>query len=262
MFWIKGFLIFCLCSLPCQSLELNRVILSTDENDLYIQFWPIVAEAWKAMGIRPTLALISEHDCVDSTIGDVIRFDPIPGFSTAMQAQVFRLFLPVLFPEEGCIISDIDMIPISKEYFVNNAKLCPGNAFLIYRDEAIPKEYNEYPMCYIAAKGKIFGSIFRVADKIDFVDRLRECRTIHDAFNTDQVVLFRWVNRWQLDGGEVVKLGHTVTQRLDRADWRDWRPEEIECAIDAHCPRPYSQYRNSIDFIFQEVLKRSELQKE
>lgn len=256
MFWIKAGIIFFLCQIPCQSLELNRVILSTDENPLYIQFWPVVAEAWKAMGVRPTLALISEHDCVDPTIGDVIRFDPIPGFSTGMQAQVYRLFLPALFPEEGCVISDIDMVPISKEYFVDNAKLCPDSSFLIYRDAAIPAEYQEYPMCYIAAKGKIFGSIFRVADKIDFVDRLRECRTIHDAFNTDQVVLFQWVNRWQMEGGQVVKLGHTVTQRLDRAWWNNWQPEEIENAIDAHCPRPYSQYQNSIDLIVQEVLKK------
>jgi hypothetical protein len=256
MFWINAVLILLLYPVSFQSLELNRVILSTDENPLYIEFWPVVAKAWNAMGIRPTLALISEHDCVDPTIGDVIRFDPIPGFSTAMQAQVYRLFLPALFPEEGCIISDIDMIPISKEYFVNNARLCPNNTFLIYRDEAIPKEYKEYPMCYLAAKGKIFGSIFRVTNPVDFVDRLRECRAIHDAFNTDQVVLYRWINQWELEGGEVMKLGHTVTHRLDRSDWRNWQPGEIECAIDAHCPRPYLQYKDSIDYIVQQTLEK------
>ena len=237
---------------PCQSLELKRVILSTDENPLYIEFWPVVAEAWSAMGIRPTLALISERDCVDTTLGDVIRFDPVPGTSTVMQAQVYRLFLPVLFPEEGCIISDIDMVPISKEYFVDNAEPCPDSAFLVYRDVAIPEEYREYPMCYVAAKGKVFGSIFRVAGQDDFAGRLKECKAIHDGFNTDQVIMYDWVNRWP---GNVVRLGHLVTDRLDRADW-NWKPEEIEGKIDAHCPRPYSQYKSSIDLIAQEVIKR------
>jgi len=260
--WIrfKIIILFLFSSIPSQSLELKRVILATDENPFYIEFWPIVAKTWSAMGFRPTLALISDHDCVDSTIGDVVRFDPIPGFSTAMQAQVYRLFLPALFPEDGCIISDIDMIPISKDYFVENAHPCSESAFLIYRDSAIPSEYQEYPMCYIAAKGKLFGSIFRINSETDFIDRLRECRVFHDGFNTDQVILYCWANQWRLGGGELVKLGHIVTHRLDRAEWKSWQSEEIDSAIDAHCPRPYSQYKSSIDFIVQEVLRKYPLQ--
>jgi hypothetical protein len=253
---IRLFVLFVVCCGPVHCLKLKRVIVSTDDNPLYVEFWPAVAKAWTAMGLRPTLVLISYSDCVDTRLGDVVRFDPIPGVPTAMQAQVYRLFLPALFPDEGCIISDMDMVPISKEYFVENAKSCLNHSFLIYRDAALPKQ-RQYPMCYVAAKGKLFGSIFRIANRQDFADRLEECRSLFDQWETDQLVLFRWVNEWQARGGSVVKLGHKVKHRLDRADWKyHWSSKELHSAIDAHCPRPYSLYKDSIDSIVDEVVKK------
>jgi hypothetical protein len=60
-------------------LQLDRVILSTNENPNYIQFWPTAAKAWQEIvGVRPTLALIASEDVqVDRRYGDVIRFEPI-----------------------------------------------------------------------------------------------------------------------------------------------------------------------------------------
>lgn len=237
-------------------MELKRAIVSTDENRLYLEFWPSVAKAWSAMGIRPTLVLIAREECVDTTIGDVIRFDPIEGISTAMQAQVYRLFLPALFPEEGCLISDMDMIPISKDYFVESAEPCPDDAFVVYRNGEFAGD--QYPMCYVAAKGKIFSSIFRIASASDFADRLRECRAQFNCWETDQLILFKWANVWQANGGNMVKLDHKVTHRLDRAHWQPyWTPKQIASSIDAHCPRPYSLYRESIDGIVQAVVKNN-----
>ena len=144
-----------------QSLELTRVILATNKNIEYSQFWPVVAPIWEAMGIRPTLALIAEDDFeVDTTIGDVIRFKPRKDIPEAMQAQCIRLLLPTLFPNDVCIISDIDMLPVSRSYFVEGAAHCPSGSFLIYRDKAIP---NNYPMCYVAGEGAVFSSIFGVS---------------------------------------------------------------------------------------------------
>src|SRR5579872_2110798 len=108
-------MLFCvILSSSLGSLELKRVILSTDKNPFYSEFWPIVAPIWAKMGFIPTLALIAEDDAsIDTSLGDVIRFQPLPDVPLSLQAQAIRLILPVLFPEDGCILSDIDMIPIS-----------------------------------------------------------------------------------------------------------------------------------------------------
>ncbi|HLB40602.1 MAG TPA: hypothetical protein VJJ83_02325, partial [Candidatus Babeliales bacterium] len=85
---------------PSASFKLDRVILSTDNKPEYIQFWPIVARAWQELvGLRPTLVLVADESVqVDTSLGDVIRFQPVPEVPTGLQAQVLRLFLPVLFP--------------------------------------------------------------------------------------------------------------------------------------------------------------------
>jgi hypothetical protein len=127
---MKKLILLLLVFNPLHALELKRVILATDENPMYIDFWPIVAPLWKAMGFAPTLALIAHSECkVDTSLGDVIRFEPIAGIPTSLQAQVMRLFLPIFFPNEGCILSDIDMLPISASYFFEGAAHCPDDAF-------------------------------------------------------------------------------------------------------------------------------------
>ena len=34
-------------------MKIDTVILSSDGNQDYIEFWPIVSEAWKLMGLEP-----------------------------------------------------------------------------------------------------------------------------------------------------------------------------------------------------------------
>ncbi len=72
-----------------------------------MDFWPLVAKAWKKIvGIKPTLVFIAPADVeIDETVGEVIRFEPIPGIPTAQQAQVLRLLIPTLFEDEGIIFA-------------------------------------------------------------------------------------------------------------------------------------------------------------
>lgn len=240
--------------------EIKRVILSANDNPLYTSFWPIVAPVWEAMGFRPTLAFISddENAYIDTTIGDVIRFKVAPGVAANMQAQVYRLFLPVLFPDDVCLIADIDLFPISRSYFVDWAESCPDDAFLIYRDKAVAPP--EYPMCYVAAKGKVFGSVFNLTDASQFGDCMRGWKQVFDSWETDQLVLYRAVNEWESKGGHVVRLGHPTHSRLDRESWNpNYSTSEILRCVDCHCPRPYENYKTSIDYVISIVM--SNLQK-
>lgn len=240
--------VFLFCSKLC-GIEIKRVIMATNNNPMYIEFWPVVAPLWQEMGFRPTLALIADESCkVDTTIGDVIRFSPIPGVSEALQAQCVRLLLPALYPDEGCIISDIDMLPISRSYFVEGANQCPEDTFLVYRDKAYDPTDQKYPMCYFTAKGSIFGSIFGVSNYDQISPLIKEWSNLGLGWSTDELVLYKTVNKWKSDGGKVILLGHSVGPRLDRSCWdSQMKSFNIKDYIDCHCPRPYSTYRDSID---------------
>jgi len=257
---MKKIVVFlCLFFLPLQALELKRVILSTNNNPDYIEFWPIVTPLWEARGLRPTLALIATEDVqIDTSLGDVIRFDPIPGIPESLQAQVIRLLLPILFPDEGCIISDIDMLPISYTYFKEGATHCPDTDFLVYRNRAAGYENGgRYPMCYLAAKGRVFGSIFGISKRDQIPGVIRQLADEQYGWNTDEIVVYAYAKKWEEKGGKIFTLNHRAKGRLDRGKWKgNFEKVEVLKYIDCHAPRPYSAYQTSIDQLLAVMHKQ------
>ena len=235
-------------------LKLDRVILGCDLHREYIDFWPLVAKAWKQIvGITPTLALIApEGVYVDESVGQVIRFDPIPGIPTHMQAQVIRLLLPTLFPEDGCIISDIDMVPCVRDYFVNTIATIPDNCFVVYRDQAYPAHEQHYPMCYNAAKGKVFAELFNVHSKEEIYSKIVEWYNKNAGWYTDERMLYDSLELWSGKKNRCIKLGHGRLPRLDRGYWH-FNPTLIKQGyyLDAHCPKPYHLHVTEIDQLAQ-----------
>lgn len=256
---------YLLCTQFVHSVVLQRVILSTNGNPYYSQFWPIVAPLWQALGIKPTLIFVANKDCqIDETLGDVIRFEPLTDLPESLQAQSLRLLLPVLFPDDICILSDIDMIPVSFTYFTDGAALCTDeNAFMVYRDRAYV-DNPRWPMCYVAAKGKIFSQIFGASCIEEFPAILREWRSFDYGWNTDELVMYQYAKRWEERGGTVWYKGDETFGRIDRIDWNNLPEDElaIEGWIDCHMPRPYSDYASSIDKVVQAICKNWEKKKQ
>lgn len=247
----KYFFLLIMGFLPLRALKIDRVILATDNNPAYIEFWPVVAKAWKErIGVQPTLALIASNDVqVDESLGDIMRFEPLPGIPTSLQAQTIRLLLPAYFPDEVCILSDIDMIPLSKEYFVDSIAQLPDDAFVVYRQVAdIPK----FPMCYVAAKGSIFKEVFQIKDVAAITDIITYWHSLNIGWNTDEMVLYHYLLQWPQYGEKCIKLGHGVEKRIDRYCWaHDDQLLAQGYYIDAHCPRPYSAHKKEIDAILK-----------
>ncbi|HJZ24116.1 MAG TPA: hypothetical protein VJ201_06695 [Candidatus Babeliales bacterium] len=234
---------------------INRAIMASDTNPTYIDFWPLVSQAWvKLIGIRPTLALISEKKIpVDTTYGDVIYFYPIPGVSTALQSQTIRLLLPALFPDEISIISDIDMLPINKEYFINSVREIPQDKFVVYRDRGYkPPHNNRFPMCYNAGKGILFKEIFGVNSIDDIPKIIKKWNTTGYGWITDEMMLYQHLLSWKKYATHCVKLGHEVGPRIDRISWV-YSPEKLveKYYIDSHLLRPLNNYRKEISQISQ-----------
>ena len=233
-------------------MVIDRVILSSDNNENYLPFWPLVAKAWKEIvGVRPTLALIASNDVqVDESYGDVIRFEPIEGVPTSLQAQVIRLFLPALFEDEVSIIADIDMFPMSREYFLGSVKNISDNCFVTFKDQADDyyKSKCMYPMCYNVAKGKVFKEIFNIRSKEDISDTIKKWSDLNLGWNTDEIMLARTINNWKDKDKHFVKLGHGVNKRIDRINWKYKDSRVKKCKYhDAALLRPYKTYKKEID---------------
>lgn len=242
-----------------KSLIPQRVILATNEKNLYIQFWPITSLMWnKIVGVTPTLALIAHNKKkLEKGVGEVVRFKPLPGIPTSFQAQVIRLLLPALYPDDVCIISDIDMIPLQKKYFIDSIQKYPNSVFIVYRDKAYGPDAKQYPMCYLAAQGKIFAEIFNVHNKKDIKRTIKEWYDQGLGWMTDELMLYKYLHNWPCFSSHCIRLGEGVGPRIDRADWQyDSKKLKENYYIDSHMLRPYKKYKKQIDALIKTRLQK------
>ncbi len=244
-------------------MKIDRVILSTNTNPGYSDFWPIVATSWKKrIGVKPTLALICDGDIkIDESLGDVIKFDPIPGVPVSFQATTIRLFLPAYFPDDVCILSDIDMLPIEKSYFFDSlTTITDDSMFIVYNDKTYNPKIPRYPICYNVAKGSTFKELFGVIDVKDIPNiikrwykattsvclglRLNEADVEKLIFQTDERMLSVYLSIWKDAETRLFKLGRTPAREINRQNW-SYDPKGVKTGFyqDAHLLRPYSDPR-------------------
>ena len=69
-------------------MRLDTVILASNDNPDYLDFWPIVSEAWELMGIEPILIYTGEQK--KNLKGNVINFES-KKLNSAFVAQNIRI---------------------------------------------------------------------------------------------------------------------------------------------------------------------------
>jgi hypothetical protein len=241
-----------------QAVQLDRVILASDSNPAYLAFWPIVARAWQeVVGIRPTLALIAGPEVqVDESLGDVVRFEPLSNVPTWFSAQNVRTLLPALFPDQVCILSDIDMLPLSRDYFCQPAGLAPVDNLIIYHDQACD---DRYPICYLAGSGKVFQQITGVSTIGQIRMQIQNWYQIYAPYlgwDTDEKLFFQLVRVWSGCPGRIFKvgLGRDFSRRINRNLSYDAQKLAAGFYVDAHLPKNFGVYQKRIELILQTVL--------
>jgi hypothetical protein len=144
-------------------MKLTRAIVACNLNKHYLDFWPVVHDAWNnIIGVKCTLVLIANEIPDEFPYKeDVVLFKPIPGLHTAFQAQCIRLLYPCLLDdsqEEGVIISDIDMIPTSRRYFIDTIENISPEAIFSYKP--IDHIGKQIYICYVVARPSTWRDIF------------------------------------------------------------------------------------------------------
>ncbi len=243
-------------------MKLTRVIIGVNENDWYLGFWEAAAKSWKnIIGVTPTLALCTnQHVQIDESLGEVIHFKPIEGCPSSYPSQAIRLLLPALYPDEVCIVSDIDHIAVDRDYFHNNLADIDDDKFVFYREYPQSEknairgrglEPEQWPMCYCAAKGSTFAEIFGI--KTGSIEAIREkleewAKTEYPKwlFYTDQIMLYRHVTQWKDYPSRVVRLRHNwIINRMHAHQWNRDRIRNrqiIDIAL-----KPYTKHAHLVE---------------
>lgn len=149
----------------------TRVIFCSDQNQDYIFCWPLVAQLWRVHhNTTPTLFFVSDDEkafqALDRTHGEVILFPPLPKIPTSFQAQVLRLLAPAMYPDDICVISDIDLFLLKTNFFTRYGLAAthhaPNSFFSLNR---YSKDVPHCSLTYQIARGSTFAEVFGVATK-------------------------------------------------------------------------------------------------
>ena len=197
----------------------TRVILASDENHKYIQFWELVATHWKKYhNIQPTLFFIGSPDIsLNKTIGDVIFIPPLPGIPNSLMAQLIRLIGPALFPDDVCVIGDIDMFLLDTSFFKRYLKSVPKDHIVSLCRYPLPiNKTSEYrlSMCYQIGLGKTFAEVFGVEEYnvTSLLNLIAQWTHQSYSWNTDEIILTQtlkvWNKKWNKSRHHIIYTPH------------------------------------------------------
>ena len=160
--------------------------------------------------------------------------------------------------ENGVLITDMDMLPLSTTYYTDLSE-CSNNNFACFRRELITKKgthINQLPICYNIATPSIWSQVFNVKTMEDLKETLISYRKTRQRWCTDQSSLYTSVMKWNAETGNYIPLMKTGGRRLDfpRKGNIDYSLSNITKNTisqggytDFHCPRPYEKYKELID---------------
>lgn len=242
--------------------------MSCDVNPMFIDFIPVVTRAWNKMGVKPVYGIVlenhKEHLAGIKDFGDRIEYyfpylnDTKINYADTSriqlyQAEMLRIWLWKQLYKNGlegnAIFSDIDMMPLSKDYFQGTCAPYSDEHFVSYCTDA-KERFGQIASCYNVASLKLVSELLEQDNWYDFAWWASDnCGPTHGA---DQ-----WVMEWLLkksgDKGISLTRGFNpangvADRRLDRIGW-DYNLGQIGNLVDAHLLRPYSQYKTEIDRI-------------
>jgi hypothetical protein len=243
-------------------MKVGTIVTATDTNPLYLEFIPSFVKAWSALVPEADIVVVLIADSIPESLRSYSKhiavFPPIPGIHTAFQAQCIRLLYPrQITRDEGVLITDMDMLPMNRQYYVDSIQTIPDDQFIVYRDVCLPDEIS---MCYNIAHPSTWTSVFG-RETIESLLHEWYSGTGYDGehggkgWGTDQTILVTMFNTWE---GPKTILNDTLTQfrRLDRSSmWqfqdKDNLRKQIQSGFyaDYHCLRPYSKHKQMNDFV-------------
>ena len=86
-------------------MKINKAIVTSTENNKYLDFWPVVKKSWERLEVEPVLYIISDKIKEHSDA----KYFHIPEVNPVFVSQTLRLLAPSLYKDDVCIISDMDM---------------------------------------------------------------------------------------------------------------------------------------------------------
>lgn len=236
-------------------MNIDYVVIASDNNPVYRDFYEPVSKMWNHFGYKTLMLEICDEDSelFETEYGLYQKFKSVEGVDSGLQSQIVRLFANKLLPDSNLLMSDIDMFPLSIEYFEKNAKLATEEQVLIYTGQPY-KQNPYYAMCYILSKGSVISEYLGI-DNESYEEYVKRLHTDYKcAWNTDENFLY--------DSLEKCDDKVILRDRTNLLGTRVYRPrfvyteEQVKSGhfIDCHSLRPYQDHKAEIDKLMNVII--------
>lgn len=241
---------------------IDCVVTATNLNPLYIEFIPIFIKYWKKLlpEVDVKIILIAEEIPEEylEYSNNIILFKPIDGIESAFISQYIRLLYPaILNYKNGILITDMDILPMNRDYYTKNIESYTNDKFITYREPL----HDEIYMCYNIATPQLWGEVFSIYSIDDIISKLIKanneiiyegvhggtgwCKDQNDLFtrlysNKNLVILSDKETGYnRLDRHNFI-LDRTTKQKIAKGEYTDY-----------HAYRPYSEQKYITDKILE-----------
>lgn len=243
--------------------NIDKIVLSSNEDRRYFGFWKYVAQAYKKMfpEVEVCLALLTNRKEDDPVIkelreyGTVKLYEPVSWLPEFGQAKMIRFLMASEMGEAVCYIDDVDLFPLSKEFITDKTDKRPKDHLLCVGGEVYGNN-GCYPLSQLTSEGYNFKKVFN-PNNLDYENLMewyyftpvmfdvRENIGIINNFAKDLYFSDeRLIRRLRQSAGVPVfeqprGYANYLEATLDRAKWELNEMKLYEDKyVNAHCSRP------------------------
>lgn len=151
---------------------IDQIILSTNEDPTYFQFWKTIAITYRKMfpKVNVHIAFLTWRDDDDPIVQDmkdycrVTLFQPVGDVPEFAQAKMARFLCASQQTNDVCYIDDIDLFPLSKTFITDKLEKRPPGHLLCVGGEVYDNN-GCYPVSQMTAEGYVWKSFINPTDK-------------------------------------------------------------------------------------------------
>ena len=266
------------------SLTIGTVLTACNAVSQYEDFIPIFIETWKTILPEADICILYIHHRLPTHLQKYkkhIQIFPIfHNISSAFVSQNIRILYPSLVErDDGVIITDIDMIPLSRDYFTTSLKTFSKKDFVSFRP--VLKDVNQVPIIYNVAtpstwqkvnklnnENMLRSVLSKMYEKTNYQSNIENQNTNLSWYN-DQEVLFKMLTHWDNNNTNWIVLSDQKT-KFKRLDGRNhqwgggpfWNCKEVKENVlndtykDYHMRRPFKDHIETNNTILSYVKEK------
>ena len=260
-------------------MKVDRVLLVSDNNPLYSDFWNNLSFTYKEkFGISPLLIFFgSKEDAKKLNLSDKygeIRFENLVPNIPPWQFTWALFYFTKFYPDDTCAIMGIDQIPLGTYFLKDVIENVNEDKYVMLIDDQYKLEKKSSykwdeggfsPSAYHIAKGKTFEEIFNFEEKFE-----DEIIKLHNSN-----IPTMWGNGWGMDEAyscKKLREFYDRTRIVDLSKTSDFLSRRIDCHrhievhysleklknnsyIECHSCRPYANHKTYLDNFFKNIPK-------